>query len=89
MHSNTSFLAFFILREVDMKYKYNDKFKIKNVNLDLEVLGCFPGGQQRTVQMKENSYKVLMNGCEVDITERNLDLLKQSEVKEETIKKGR
>ena len=66
-----------------MKYKYNDKFKIKNVNLDLEVLGCFPGGQQRTVQMKENSYKVLMNGCEVDITERNLDLLKESEIKEE------
>ena len=74
-----------------MKYKYNDKFKIKNINLDLEILGCFPGGQQRTLQLKEDSYHVLMNGCEIDITERNLNLLKESEAKDEekSNKKGR
>ena len=71
-----------------MIYKYLDKFEIKGANFKVEVLGIFPGGQRRTLQYKDNSYRILLNGIEIDITEQNLDLLKQAgkiEEKEEEI----
>jgi len=81
-----------------MKYQYKDKFTVENANFDVEVLGCFPGGQQRTIHTKENSYQVLVNGVEFNITESNLEQLlkfnnpapKESEPEEEkTEKRGR
>ena len=57
------------------KFQYKDKFCLQGAYIDCEVLGVFPGGQQRTLQIKENSYRLLMNGVEVDISETNLELL--------------
>ena len=61
-----------------MLFKYLDKFEIKNADLTVEILGVFPSGQQRTLQIKDTSYKILMNGIDVDISEKNLALLKNS-----------
>lgn len=58
-----------------MKFKYNDKFSIIGADFNCEIIGCFPGGQQRTVQVRENSYRVLLNGVAIDISEDNLNVL--------------
>jgi hypothetical protein len=65
-----------------MKYQYNDKFDIKGADFSCEILGVFPGGQQRTLQIKGTSYKILLNGIEMDISENNLDLLRNAGAKE-------
>lgn len=61
------------------KYKYKDRFDIVGADFAVEVLGVFPAGQQRMINLKTNSYKVLLNGVEVDISEDNLELLRKSE----------
>ena len=66
-----------------MKYVYSENFEIKGINLKIEILGCFPGGQRRTINVKDDSYKVLMNGIEMEcVTEKNLELLVNASVKE-------
>ena len=62
-------------------YKYGDKFNLENVNLTFEVLGVFPGGQQRIVNVKENTYRVKMNGQELDIVESQLKILLEAQKK--------
>ena len=70
-------------------YQYKDKFEIIGADFQVEILGVYPGGQQRQIQMKETSYKICLNGIEVDISEKNLELLKNAgqpqEVKETEI----
>ena len=61
-----------------MKYQYLEKFKVQGIDLDIEILGLFSAGQQRTLQIKDNSYRVKMNGAEVDITETNLEILRKA-----------
>ena len=65
-----------------MMYKYGDKFKLEGVDLDFEILGVFPGGQQRIVSVKENTYRVKMNGQELDIVESQLKILLEAQKSE-------
>ena len=69
-------------------YKYGDKFNLENVNLTFEVLGVFPGGQQRIVSVKENTYRVKMNGQELDIVESQLNILLEAQKKEVVLSDG-
>jgi len=59
-------------------YKYLDKFEIKNADFNVEIQGVYPSGQQLTMQIRENAYKVMLNGIDVILTEANLDLLKRA-----------
>lgn len=61
-----------------MKYEYKQKFDIVGADFSVEILGCYTAGQQRIVQMKDNSYKICLNGIEVDISEQNLALLEKA-----------
>ena len=60
-------------------YKFGDKFKLENVNLEFEVMGVFPGGQQRMISIRENTYRVLVNGQPMDIVESHLKVLLEAE----------
>ena len=65
-----------------MKYAYADSFEINGINLKVEILGCFTGGQRRQIMVKEDSYKVLINGVEMEcVTESNLELLVKASLK--------
>ena len=59
-------------------YKYKDKFEIVGADFQVEILGVFPGGQQRQIMLKDTSYKICLNGIEVDIIEKNLELLRHA-----------
>lgn len=64
--------------------KYGEKLTLKGVNLEIDVVGFYPAGQQRTMQVKENSYDIKLNGIPVSISETNLNALIVS-ADEETI----
>ena len=65
-----------------MKHQAGEKFSITGVDLNIEINGCFPGGQGRAMHITENSYQITVNGVPMDITERHLDLLQSSVIKE-------
>ncbi len=61
-----------------MKFNAGDKFEIDGISLRVEIEGCFPGGQGRSLRVTENSYQITVNGVPMDISERHLDLLRDS-----------
>jgi ribosomal protein L24 len=65
-----------------MQHQTGEKFNIKGADLNIEISGCFPGGQGRTLSIRENSYQITINGVPMDITESHLELLKNSVKKE-------
>ena len=66
-----------------MQFKPTDKFRVTGADFDVEVIGIYPKGQPRPIAMIGNSYKILMNGIEVDITEKDLEILIKSGKKSE------
>jgi len=61
-----------------MKYVAGRKFKISGIDLDIEVNGCFPGGQGRSIRWMQNSYQITMNGIPMEITEQGLETLENA-----------
>ena len=66
-----------------MLFKPSDKFRVTGADFDVEVMGIYPKGQPRPITMTGNSYKVLMNGIEVDIAEKDLEVLLKAGKKSE------
>ena len=64
-------------------YKYLDKFEIRNADFRVEIQGIYPAGQQLTMQITTNAYRVMLNGIDVILTEDNLNLLKSASKKVE------
>lgn len=59
-----------------MKYSTKDKFKVKTKSVDVDVVGCFPGGQLNKIDTKgSNYYRVVINGYESYMSEKILSML--------------
>ena len=61
-------------------FKCGEKFSLKNLVLDVEIIGVFPASQTKD---RITEYVCLVNGEKSKVKETFFEMLKKAEVKEE------
>ena len=61
-------------------FNCGEKFSLKNLVLDVEIIGVFPASQTKD---KITEYVCLVNGEKTKVKETFFEMLKKAEVKEE------
>lgn len=61
-------------------FKCGEKFSLKNLVLDVEIIGVFPASQTKD---RITEYVCLVNGEKTKVKETFFEMLKKAEVKEE------
>ena len=64
-------------------FKCGEKFSLKNLVLDVEIIGVFPASQTKD---RITEYVCLVNGEKSKVKETFFEMLKKAEVKEEVKK---
>lgn len=62
-------------------FNCGEKFSLKNLVLDVEIIGVFPASQTKD---RITEYVCLVNGEKTKVKETFFEMLKKAEVKEET-----
>lgn len=63
-------------------FKCGEKFSLKNLVLDVEIIGVFPASQTKD---RITEYVCLVNGEKTKVKETFFEMLKKAEVKEEKV----
>lgn len=63
-------------------FNCGEKFSLKNLVLDVEIIGVFPASQTKD---RITEYVCLVNGEKTKVKETFFEMLKKAEVKEETV----
>lgn len=63
-------------------FKSGEKFTLKNITVDVEIVGVFPASQTKD---RITEYVATLNGEKMKVKESFFEMLKKAEVKEETI----
>lgn len=63
-------------------FNCGEKFSLKNLVLDVEIIGVFPASQTKD---RINEYVCLVNGEKTKVKETFFEMLKKAEVKEEKV----
>ena len=62
-------------------FKSGEKFTLKNITVDVEIVGVFPASQTKD---RVTEYVATLNGEKMKVKESFFEMLKNAEVKEET-----
>ena len=61
-------------------FKSGEKFTLKNITVDVEIVGVFPASQTKD---RVTEYVATLNGEKMKVKESFFEMLKNAEVKEE------
>lgn len=64
-------------------FKCGEKFSLKNLSVDVEIIGVFPASQTKD---RVTEYVALLNGEKMKVKETFFQMLKKAETKEEVKK---